>query len=100
MPQSTNPRNVQIYSSTQQTPQLVAGFLQLGRTTVFELYACLEICFQQPQPGQFRLSDAAGVVLNRETPEHIVPINNYFVVSLSNIPFIVILNSSGSRRIC
>jgi len=82
MPQSGNPRNVEIFAMIQQQRELVAGFMQLGHTTVSELYACLEICFHQPQVGQFRLCGTNGSVLEREPRDLIVPIGNYFVISI------------------
>jgi hypothetical protein len=96
MPQSGNPRNVQIYNNIHQPPVLVAGFMQLGRTTVFELYTSLEICFRQPPPGQFRIIDGQGVVLSRTTPDVIVPIMNYSVISLCiSMTYVNFLTSSG-----
>jgi len=84
MPQSGYPRNVQIYSRVQQdAPELVAGFMQFGRTTAAELYSCLEICFARPRPGDFRLCADDGNILSRQVPDHIVPINDLYVVSLS-----------------
>jgi hypothetical protein len=96
MAQSGNPRNVHIYSNTQEEPQLMAGFLQLGRTTVSELYDCLEICFEEPAAGQFRLSDSTGAILSRATPDIIVPIRDYSVISLRTRPSTLPLISSGS----
>jgi len=66
----------------QQQRELVAGLMQLGHTTVSELYACLEICFQQPQAGQFRLCDTNGAILSREARDLVVPVADYFVISL------------------
>jgi len=84
MPQSGYPRNVQIYSRFQEdAPELVAGFMQFGRTTVAGLYSCLEICSAQPRPGGFRLCDDDGNILSRQTPENIVPITDLSVISLS-----------------
>lgn len=101
MSTSRNPRNVQIYNNAQQPPVLVAGFMQLGHTTVFELYACLEICFQQPPPGEFRLSNSEGVILSRTNPNVIVPITDYAVVSLSmHTSLFHSLTSSGSSCFC
>jgi len=84
MPQSGYPRNVQIHSRFQQdAPELVAGFMQFGRTTVAELYSCFEICFARPHPGDFRLCDDDGNILSRQTPDHIVPIRDLYVISPS-----------------
>lgn len=70
--------------------------MQLGQTTVFELYTSLEICFRQPPPGQFRLIDGQGVILSRATPHVIVPIMNYSVISLSiSMTCVNSLTSSG-----
>jgi len=84
MPQSGYPRNVQIYSRFQvDAPELAAGFMQFGHTTVAELYSCLEICFARPRSGDFRLSDDDGNILSRQAPDHIVPITDLYVISLS-----------------
>jgi hypothetical protein len=83
MPQSALPRNVQVYdASDQDNSVLVAGLMQLGRTTTAEFYFCLEICFQQPAAYNFRLCDENGVILSRTNAATIVPITNYYVVSL------------------
>jgi len=101
MPQSGNPRNIHVYTRTQQgsDPVLVAGLLQLGRSTVSELYACLEICFEQPAAGDFRLIDSNGVILSRTTPNVVVPIMDYSVISLSSLIPAICLTSSGSVRL-
>ena len=84
MPQSGFPRNVQIYCRFREdAPELVAGFMQFGRTTVAELYSCLEICFARPRPGDFRLCDDDGNILSRQAPDHIVPIRDLYVISPS-----------------
>jgi hypothetical protein len=83
MPQRGNPRNVQIYCRFQEVSVLVAGFMQFGRTTVSELYACLEICFTRPRAGNFRLCNDDGDILSREAPDNIVPIKDLSIVSLS-----------------
>ena len=101
MPLSTFPRNAQVWDATKQPPELVAGLMQFGHTRVAEFYACLEICFQQPPPGQFRVCDGLGTVLSRDNPNTLVPITDYYVVSLGNYQFRrMFLNISGSARIC
>jgi hypothetical protein len=82
MPQSNLPRNVYVYDSNvsqDATPILLAGFFQFGHTTGAEFYSNLEICFQQPQPFNFRLIDTNGVILPRDGS--ITAIGNYYVVS-------------------
>jgi hypothetical protein len=82
MPQSGRPRNVYVYDANLPpgTPYIiVAGFWQYGNTTASEFYFNLQLCFQQPPPGQFRLMNQAGVVLARN--ETIVAEGNYFVLS-------------------
>lgn len=74
----------------------MAGFLQLGFTTVSELYVRLEICFEAPAAGQFRLIDPASNILSRDTPDVIVPVKDYFVVALRICPSTLTLISSGS----
>jgi len=92
MPQSGNDRNVEIYCRFRQdAPELVAGFMQFGRTSVSELYACLEICFLRPRAGEFRLCDNSGNVLSRETPDNIVPTADLSVISLGVRGFILAL---------
>ena len=84
MPQSGYPRNIQIYSRFRPGVQeLVAGFMQFGRTTIEDLYRCLEICFARPHPGDFRLCDDNGNILSRQIPNSIVPISDLYVISLS-----------------
>lgn len=83
MPQNALPRNVQVYDNTDQNnPRLVAGLMQLGHTTIAEFYFCLEICFRQPTPYNFRLCDRNGTVLPRDQPGSIVTITDYYVISL------------------
>jgi hypothetical protein len=83
MPQSSLPRNVEVYdASDSANPILVAGLMQLGQTTTAEFYFCLEICFQQPTASNFRLCAADGTILSRASPWTIVPICNYFVISV------------------
>jgi hypothetical protein len=71
-------RNVFIYDGTRQPPLLVAGCRQFGRMTNAELYSCAAICFEQPRPRQFRLSDGTNVLSNDDT---LLPTGQYFVVS-------------------
>jgi len=71
-------RNVFIYDATQQPPLLVAGCRQFGRMTNAELYFCMGICFQQPPPGQFRLSDGPNILPN---DNNILTAGNYFIIS-------------------
>ena len=82
MPQSPNPRNTLVYDANVPQgaqPLLVAGFNQLGRTTGAEFYFCLEFCFAEPQPGQFRLLSSTGTILPRDGT--IVPIGSYAVIT-------------------
>ena len=98
MPQSTLPRNVQVYdNSDQDNPILVAGLMQLGHTTIAEFYFCLEICFQRPTAYNFRLCNENGTILSRDSPGTIVPITNYYVVSLGMdfLPSKLIISRSG-----
>lgn len=83
MPQSGLPRNVQVYDHSDDTadPVLVAGFMQIGSTTITEFYSCLEICFREPNAAAFRLANAQGAVLERANSALIVPIGDYFVIS-------------------
>jgi len=71
-------RNVFIYDGTRQPPLLVAGCRQFGRMTNAELYSCVAICFEQPRPHQFRLSDGTNILPNDDA---LLPIGQYFVVS-------------------
>src|SRR5208282_3826441 len=102
MPQSGLPRNVFVYDANvpkDTDPILVAGFMQLGRTTGGEFYFCLEFCFTQPQSSQFRLMASDGTILSRDST--IVPAGNYFVVSPGLFPIFAVDNvSSGSHYIC
>ena len=98
MPQSTLPRNVQVYdNSDQDNTILVAGLMQLGHTTIAEFYFCLEICFQRPTAYNFRLCNENGPILSRDSPGTIVPITNYYVVSLGMdfLPCKLIISRSG-----
>jgi hypothetical protein len=93
MPQSQFPRNVFVYDANfpkGTNPALVAGFFQFGLTTGGEFYFCLEFCFQEPQASNFRLMGVDGVILPRDAT--IVPIGNYYVVSLST-PLIFLANA-------
>ena len=82
MPQSRLPRNVHVFDNN--VPEgtqsiLVAGFQQFGLTTGGEFYFCLEFCFQEPRPSNFRLWGEDGTILPRDGT--IVPIQNYYVIS-------------------
>jgi len=82
MSRSPNPRNTLVYDAN--VPQgaqalLVAGFNQLGRTTGAEFYFCLEFCFAEPRPGQFRLLSSTGMILPRDAT--IVPVGSYAVIT-------------------
>jgi len=57
----------------------VAGLTQLGRTTGGEFYFCLELCFAQPESGQFRLMSSTETILPRDAM--IVPLGSYMVVT-------------------
>jgi len=101
MPQSPLPRNTFVYDANVPQgaqPQLVAGFNQLGRTTGGEFYFCLEFCFTQPQPGQFRLLSSIGMILPRDAT--IVPAGSYMVVTLGFPNAISHLKSSGPDCLC
>jgi hypothetical protein len=83
MPQSQNPRNIFVYDAnvpegTQRV--LLAGCMQLGQTTAGQLYDCLEICFAEPRPSQFRVMGYNGNILVRDIA--IVLAGNYYVVTL------------------
>ena len=81
MPQSGLPRNVHVYDNSGDVRVLVTGFMQLGLTTTTELYLCLEICFRQPTPSNFRVCDSDGTVLHRDNAGLIVPLGEYYVIS-------------------
>jgi len=85
MPQNPLPRNVFVYDCYTDDRILVAGFMQLGHTTVAEFYSCLEICFEQPTSPNFRICHVDGTFLNRDdqTGNLIVPVGEYEVVSIS-----------------
>ena len=71
------PRNVFIYDGTQQPPLLVGGCRQFGRMTNAELYSCIGLCFQTPQPGQFRLWNGTSIL---PVDGNVLQMGNYFVV--------------------
>jgi len=82
MPQSPYPRDTFVYDANVPTgnpPRLVAGFMQLGQTTGEEFYFCLEFCFSQPQPRQYRLMKPDGSILPRDG--NIVAVGFYYVVT-------------------
>jgi hypothetical protein len=82
MPQSSWPRNISVYDASDvDNSVLVAGLMQLGHTTTAEFYFCLEICFQQPTASNFQLCTHEGTILPRASPQTIVPITNYYVIS-------------------
>ena len=92
MPQNVLPRNVHIYDNSGDARVLVAGFMQLGLTTTQEFYRCLEICFQQPPASNFRICHADGTVLSRDNAGLIVPLGEYYVISLSTMfPLLVLI---------
>src|SRR5437667_11908443 len=68
MRQSSYPCNTFVFDGNvpQGTrPHLVAGFMQLGRTTAEEFYYYLEFCIAQPPPREYRLLSADGIILLR-----------------------------------
>ena len=71
------PRNVFVYDGTQQPPLLVGGCRQFGRMTNAELYSCMALCFQTPQPGHFRLWNGTSIL---PADGNILQMGNYFVV--------------------
>ena len=92
MPQNVLPRNVHVYDNSGDARVLVAGFMQLGLTTTAELYRCLEICFQHPAASNFRICHADGTVLSRHNDGLIVPLGEYYVISLSTtFPLMVLI---------
>jgi hypothetical protein len=94
MPQSTVPRNVYVYDSSQaDSPVLVAGFFQFGQTTGEEFYFNLELYFVQPQRSTFRLLSANGLVLPRDGT--IVGTGVYYVISLCTNLLVFHANGSG-----
>src|SRR5947207_1197071 len=101
MPQSGFPRNVYVYDNSDDSREriVVAGFMQLGRTTTAEFYACLEICFQMPRPNEFRLCDGNETVLDRNNAALIVPVGEYYVISLSKISSWLLLTDRRSLGI-
>ena len=84
MPQAGLARNVFVYDANVGDgvePTLVGGMFQFGPTTGGEFYFCLEFCFLLPQPSNFRLMAADGIMLRRDhTP---VRTGTYTVVSIS-----------------
>jgi len=82
MPLINLPRNIEVYDNSGQPSVLVAGFMQLGHTTTREFYDCLEICFQQPAPSNFRVCLGNGTVLSRANDAILVPLGDYYVISI------------------
>jgi len=84
MPQNPLPRNVFVYDCYTDDRVLVAGFMQLGHTTVAEFYSCLQICFQESIMDDFRVRHVDGTILDRDTNTGalIVPIGEYEVISI------------------
>src|SRR5271170_3941440 len=82
MPQSSYPRNTWVYDANVPAgnqPRLVAGFMQLGQTTAEEFYFCLEFCFTQPRPRQYRLMSSDGTIIPCDG--NIVTAGVYYVVT-------------------
>ena len=87
MPQiSLAPRNVLVFDGTTSPPNLVAGFHQFGYTTNAEFYSSLDLCFQQPVRAQYQLRSDSGTLVQND--ENVLPLGNYFVVSISAIPIL------------
>ena len=71
-------RNVFVYDAST-APLVVAGCCQFGSTTNSELYMCLNICFQQPRAGEFRLMAQDQSFLPNDGS--ILPHGSYYVVT-------------------
>ena len=102
MPPSPYPRNTFVYDANVpqgDRPLLVAGFMQLGRTTGEDVYFCLGLCFAQPRAGEYRLLSTTGTILPRDGT--IVTPGTYSVVTAGfPLPFPSFLKYSGPARVC
>lgn len=56
----------------------MAGCRQFGRMTNAELYSCMGICFQEPPPGQFRISNGTNILADDNS---LLSAGRYFVIS-------------------
>lgn len=79
------PRNVFVYDGTTNPAKVVAGFHQFGRTSSVTVYRALDICFYRPDTGQYRLLSEDETFVERD---NILPLGNYYVVSISAIPIL------------
>ena len=89
------PRNVFVYDGATNPPKVVAGFHQFGHTTNVTAYRALDICFYRPDTRQYRLVSEAGTFVERDN--NILPLGNYYVVSISAIPILNTLTDHFSR---
>jgi len=86
-----SPRNVFVLDFSANPSIIVAGFHQFGLTTNAEFYRALDICFVQPTIGQYQLLSESGTVI--ESNQTVLPLGNYFVISISAIPILNMLTS-------
>lgn len=94
MPQiALGPRNVFVLDGSVTPSSVVAGCCQFGGTTNSELYMCLNICFQQPRSGEFRLMAEDRSLLPNDGS--ILPAGSYYVVTASLSP---LLGHSSEKR--
>jgi hypothetical protein len=85
MPQiALGQRSVFVYDASVTPSLVVAGCCQFGGTTNSELYMCLNICFQQPRGGEFRLMAEDQSLLPNDGS--ILQSGSYYVVTASILP--------------